>query len=67
MVENSPFLASFTDKKTSQKCNKNDLLRNEIVFLIRVENSDCSLSQVKLTESGGKFTVSGKFYWQKTS
>ena len=35
---------------------------------IRVENFEFGLSQletVKLTESGGKFTVSGKFYWKK--
>ena len=65
MMENSLFLAIFTDKKT---CNKNDVLRNRIIFLIKVEIFDYSLSQpetVKLTESGGKFTIYSKIYWQK--
>ena len=37
----------------------------ELFFSIKVENSDYSLSQpeiVKLTESGGKFTISSKIY-----
>ena len=47
---------------------QNDVLRNRIIFLIKVENFDYSLSQsetVKLIESDGKFTISSKIYWQK--
>ena len=69
-MENSPFLARFTDKKNPKNATKNDLLRNGIILLIKVENSDYSLSQqeiVKLTESGENFTISSKIYWPKTS